>query len=151
MQLKYVATTNRFKDLEKWRGVKRPFGIEIIGGTHNDVIEIVAEKCILNLYLRARIASLAFSFQCHQTAPKGSSKDGEQILCTEVPVWTDWAIIWTLANFLKPFSTTNLPKSLTFLGKFCKGVKIYHFYRHLAIFYGNTEFYVHRHSTFWCI
>ena len=34
----------------------------------------------------------------------------------------------------------NLPKSLTFLGNFCKGVKIYHFtylgnfYRHLAIF-----------------
>ena len=30
-------------------------------------------------------------------------------------------------NFLKPLATINLPKSLTFLGNFCKGVKIYHF------------------------
>ena len=30
-------------------------------------------------------------------------------------------------NFLKPLATTNLPKSLTFLGNFCKGVKSYHF------------------------
>ena len=42
----------------------------------------------------------------------------------------------------------GLPKSSTFLGNFCKGVKIYHFlvksfsgnfYRHLAIFSGHTE------------
>ena len=34
-----------------------------------------------------------------------------------------------LLNFgqLKPLATINLPKSLTFLGNFCKGVKIYHF------------------------
>ena len=30
-------------------------------------------------------------------------------------------------NFLKPLATINLPKLLTFLGTFCKGVKIYHF------------------------
>ena len=48
-----------------------------------------------------------------------------------------------LGNFLKPLTTINLPKSHTFLGNFCKGVKIYHFsieiiYRHLAIFSGHT-------------
>ena len=33
-----------------------------------------------------------------------------------------------LGNFLKPLATINLAKSPTFLGNFCKGVKIYHFY-----------------------
>ena len=32
-----------------------------------------------------------------------------------------------LGNFLKPLATISLPKSLTFLCNFCKGVKIYHF------------------------
>ena len=59
-------------------------------------------------------------------------------------VWPDWAIYWTLDKFLKPLATINLPKSATFLGNFCKGVKILHFsflgnfYRHLAIFSGHT-------------
>ena len=30
-------------------------------------------------------------------------------------------------QLLKPLTTINLPKSPTFLGNFCKGVKIYHF------------------------
>ena len=30
-------------------------------------------------------------------------------------------------QFLKPFATINLSKSPTFLGNFCKGVKIVHF------------------------
>ena len=42
-------------------------------------------------------------------------------------VWPDWAIYWTLGKFLKPLATTNLPKSPTFLGNFCKGVKSNHF------------------------
>ena len=42
-------------------------------------------------------------------------------------VWPDWAIYWTLGKFLKPLATINLPKSPTFLGNFCKRVKIYHF------------------------
>ena len=59
-------------------------------------------------------------------------------------VWPDCAIYWTLGKFLKHLATINLPKSLTFLGNFCKVVKIYHFYsaiilgnfyRHLAIFF----------------
>ena len=37
------------------------------------------------------------------------------------------AIYWTFGNFLKPLATINLPKSPTFLGNFCKCVKIYHF------------------------
>ena len=43
------------------------------------------------------------------------------------PVWPDWVIYWTLCNFLKPLATINLPDLPTFLGNFCKGVKIYHF------------------------
>ena len=39
----------------------------------------------------------------------------------------DWAIYWSLGNFLKPLATINLSKSPTFLGNFCKGVKIIHF------------------------
>ena len=42
-------------------------------------------------------------------------------------VWPDWAICWTLGNFLKSLATNNLPKSSTLLGYFCKVVKIYHF------------------------
>ena len=42
-------------------------------------------------------------------------------------VWPDLANFWTLGNFLKPLATTNWPKSPTFLDKFCKGVKIFHF------------------------
>ena len=42
-------------------------------------------------------------------------------------LWPDWAIFWTLGNFLRPFATINLPESSTFLGNFCKGVKIIHF------------------------
>ena len=58
-------------------------------------------------------------------------------------VWPDWAIYWNLGNFLKLLATINLSKSPTFLGNFCKGVKIYQssseiIFRqlwHLAIFF----------------
>ena len=43
------------------------------------------------------------------------------------PVWPDWAISWTLGNFLRPLETNNLPQSFTFLSNFCEGVKIYNF------------------------
>ena len=39
----------------------------------------------------------------------------------------DSAIYWTLEKFLKPLETINLNKSHTFLGNFCKDIKIYHF------------------------
>ena len=38
-----------------------------------------------------------------------------------------WRFIGLWATFLKPQATINLPKSLTFLGNFCKGVKMSHF------------------------
>ena len=63
----------------------------------------------------------------------------------------DWAIYWTLGEFLKSLATINLPKSPIFLDNFCKGVNIFNFsieilfgqflqtlgnfYRHLAIFF----------------
>ena len=59
-------------------------------------------------------------------------------------VWPDWVIYCTLGNFLKLVATIILPKSPTFLVKFCKCVKIFHyssesylgqFYRHLATFF----------------
>ena len=49
-----------------------------------------------------------------------------QLFCTDwLPVWPDWAIYWTLGNFLKRLATINLPKPPAFLGIFCKSVKIY--------------------------
>ena len=56
--------------------------------------------------------------------PVTSDEDALDQLWT---VWPDWAIFCTLSNFLKPLATMNLPKSLTFLGNFCKGLKIYQF------------------------
>ena len=43
------------------------------------------------------------------------------------PVWPDWAIYWALGKFLKLLRIIIFPKYHTFLGNFCKGVKIYHF------------------------
>ena len=51
----------------------------------------------------------------------GKSKRGR------IAVWPELAIFCTLGNFLKPFATTNLPKSPTFLGNFSKGAKIINF------------------------
>ena len=39
----------------------------------------------------------------------------------------DRSIYWTLGNFLKPLATITSPKSPTFIGNFCKGVKIFIF------------------------
>ena len=59
-------------------------------------------------------------------------------------VWPDWAIYWTLGNFLKHLATINLPKSPKFLGNLCKDAKslifqgksfLGKFYRNLAIFF----------------
>ena len=41
-------------------------------------------------------------------------------------VWPDWAIYWTLGNFLKNLATINSPTPPPFLGNFCKGVQICH-------------------------
>ena len=42
-------------------------------------------------------------------------------------MWLDWEIYWTLGNFLKPLTKIIFPKSPTFLGNFCKGVKRFNF------------------------
>ena len=42
-------------------------------------------------------------------------------------MWPDWAIFCTLGNFFNPLATINLPRSVTFLGNFRKGVKILNF------------------------
>ena len=69
----------------------------------------------------------------------------------ESPVWPDWAIYWTLGNFLKPLATINLPKSPTFLGNFCEVVKINHFWATFIdiwrFFFGHTEWDIGK----WCI
>ena len=44
----------------------------------------------------------------------------------KLTVWPDWAIYCTLGNFSKPEATIILPKLPTFLGNFCKDVKILH-------------------------
>ena len=41
-------------------------------------------------------------------------------------MWPDWAIYCTLDNFSKPVATIIFPKSHTFFGNFCNGVKIFH-------------------------
>ena len=43
------------------------------------------------------------------------------------PVWPYWAIYCTLGNFTKSVPAIHLPKSPTFLGNVCKGVKIINF------------------------
>ena len=69
-------------------------------------------------------------------------KEGEQ--CDQIRRF----IGLTLGNCLNSLATIKLPKSPTFLGNFCKGVKSYHFsseiilgnfYRHLAIFSGHSQ------------
>ena len=62
------------------------------------------------------------------TLPTVSFGSSLTIQCSVESVGPDWAIYWTLGNFLKPWATINLPKSPSFLGNFCKGVKIYHFF-----------------------
>ena len=40
--------------------------------------------------------------------------------CCTGAVRPDWAIYWTLGNFLKPLATIIVPKSSTFLGNFVR-------------------------------
>ena len=43
-----------------------------------------------------------------------------------------------MGKFLKPLATINLTKNPTFVGNFCKGVKIYHFWDILRFVSGHT-------------
>ena len=69
-------------------------------------------------------------------------------------------IYWTVGNFLKPSATINLPKSPTFLGIFCKGVKVFNFsfefilgnfFRHLVTFYWSNWFHIPTEDGYWSI
>ena len=53
--------------------------------------------------------------------------EGDEAQMLWQTVWPDLVIYWTLGNFLKHLATINLPKSPTFLGNFCKNVKIFNF------------------------
>ena len=56
-------------------------------------------------------------------------------------------------QLLKPFATINLPQSPTFLGNYCKGVKIYHFWATIIdiwrFFSGHTANYPHFFFQIW--
>ena len=52
---------------------------------------------------------------------------GDELNQSEVSNYQCDEIFCTVGNFFKPLATIKLPKSLTFLGNFCKGIKIYHF------------------------
>ena len=59
--------------------------------------------------------------------PVLSRTDGLCSLCLLLAEWPDWAIYFTLGKHSKPVATIILPKLLTLLGNFCKGVKVIHF------------------------
>ena len=96
---------------------------------------------------KTRVAFMAFFFILNSTEfieYKKIFTRFEKISTNKGSVWLDWAINWTLGKHSKPVATIILPKSLTFLGNFCKVVKIIHFsceiilgnfYRHLVIFF----------------
>ena len=95
-------------------------------------LERFENKCRIILGIKAPVLKVIhcdFDFVC-----KGHAQTDRQTLMNYLfnerswrAVWPELAIFCTLGSFIKPFATMNLPKSLTFLGNFCKGVKIYHF------------------------
>ena len=61
---------------------------------------------------------------------KSSSLLNQSLTSLYIPTYLAVTRLDDLLDFgqlLKPFATINLPKSPTFLGNFCKGVKIFHF------------------------
>ena len=88
--------------------------------------------------------------------PRGIQNEakGNKKASTFITSVTRFGDLSDLRQLFNPLAAINLPKSPTFLGNLCKGVKIYHFlvksflvnfYRHLAFFSGHT---VHHHC--WC-
>ena len=74
----------------------------------------ISKHSNLNLIERLQFPWLTASIRCVQTfVPQ--------------PLWPDWAIYLNLGMFSKPLATINLSKSRSFLGNFCKGVKIINF------------------------
>ena len=68
-----------------------------------------------------------FTFLVKSKPVKQEVSRTEELPVTKWAVWPDWAILLDFGQLFKAFATINLPKSPTFLGNFCKGVKIYHF------------------------
>ena len=102
-----------FSDQFYWKAVKqgdrkRPISKELLLGNKNEDLKTCAIQFFF-LTIFVRYFAVGDSLQQQQ------------------PVWPDWAIYWTLGNFLKPLAIISLPKSPTFLGNFCKGVNIYNF------------------------
>ena len=93
-----------------------------IGGAHNAhaFLYLANNKTVVINYLASSEKNYLHAFLFFEILQNAHA------FCLHT-VWPDWAIYWTLGKFLKPLATINLPKSLTFLGNFCKGVKVYHF------------------------
>ena len=94
---------------------------------------------IMNLRMAPKRSLLSASYVLHATIFNaiilslwyGVTLDSVTGLCLWwyllPPVWPDWAIYFILCNFSKPVATIILPKSPTFLGNFCQGLKIFNF------------------------
>ena len=71
-------------------------------------------------YVRSQFFDRGTPSENIKNSCNSSSPIGTDLKFCMGPVWPDWAIYWTLGNFLKPLATINLPKSPPFLGNFCK-------------------------------
>ena len=84
-------------------------------------------SCFTSLrHLLFTLVFFCFFLRLLSAAPIRSRFSLSQTLVRRL-VCPDWAIYWTLGKFLKLLATINLPESTTFLGNFCKGVKISHY------------------------
>ena len=110
---------------------------EVVSGNTNAAVIMIAEK-------GADIVKKKWNMKI-DNLERAEEKTSKQELWEWGPVWPDWAIYWTLGKILKPNATINLPKCPTFLGNFCKGVKIYHFWATFIdiwrFFSGHTDTY----------
>ena len=108
-----------------------PAGTAVAFDTHSNPVfgKIYIEHCLLLTVLKRRNKKREGHKWCSSSSvPKmAMTCQPNQSSFGPCTVWPDWAIYWILGNFLKPLAIINFPKSLTFFGNFCKGVKIIHF------------------------
>ena len=67
---------------------------------------------------------LQHSVFLHKNSLDHSNHERKNCLCSH---GSTLVIYCTLGNFSKPVGTIILPKLPTFLGNFCKGIKIFHY------------------------
>ena len=100
------------------------------------------ERVWLWLWLVPKVGREKFFFCSTTMLPNVFCFCCSAVACLQCDQNGQFIRLW--ATFIKPLATINLSKSPTFLGNFCKGVKIYHFivksflgnfYRYLAIFF----------------